>query len=99
MLPADKSLARRYFSASVFAGAAATHAPFLSAPPFGSHFIFAFVQSALFVGGVCANAAGAKTSALTTATTERTFMEVSFTCLARTRCGSLSSSQQNADTP
>jgi hypothetical protein len=60
------SIQDRYF----LAGAAATHAPFLSAPPFGSHFIFAFTQSALVVGVACANAAGASRSAPINAATE-----------------------------
>jgi len=63
---------RRYFLS--LAGAAAAHAPFLSAPPFGSHFIFAFTQSALVVGVACANADGASTSAPITTTTERSFI-------------------------
>ena len=57
-----------------FLGAAATHAPFLSAPPLGSHFIFAFTQSALVVGVACAKAAGASSNAPITAATGRSFM-------------------------
>ena len=61
---------------SVFA-VAATHAPFLSAPPFASHFILAFAQSALLVGAVCANAAGANAIAPATAAIMRSFMLIS----------------------
>jgi hypothetical protein len=60
--------------ADYFLGAAATHAPFLSAPPFGSHFIFAFTHSALVVGVGCAKAAGASSNAAITAATGRSFM-------------------------
>src|SRR5581483_3137752 len=64
----------------VAAGVAATQAPLPSLPPFSSHFILAFSQSALLVGvaaGVCcANAVGASTSTATTAAIGNSFMWV-----------------------
>src|SRR5262245_64917582 len=70
------------FLASVFA-LAATHAPFLSAPPFASHFILALAQSFWLVGAVCANAAGANAIVPATAAIMRSFMLVP-PCLMQT---------------
>src|SRR5262245_41532775 len=69
----------RYF----LAGAAAMHAPFLSAPPFGSHFIFAFTQSALVVGAACANTVGASRSEPISAITGRSFIVLSLRLVCR----------------
>src|SRR5215831_1356534 len=68
---------RWYYFLSAF-GVAATQAPFLSAPPFGSHFIFAFRHSAFVLGVDCAKAVGESASAPTMATAIRNFMSISF---------------------
>jgi len=81
----------RYF----LAGAAATQAPFLSAPPFGSHFILAFTQSALVVGVACANAAGASRSVPINAVTGRSFIFLSLSSF----CKRLVSIEQLAERP
>src|SRR5215510_10354248 len=66
-----------FFTASWAAGVAARHAPLPSLPPFSSHFILAFSQSALLVGvgaAVCAIATEANAQAATSATTGSSFM-------------------------
>src|SRR5262245_9836692 len=73
-----------YYFFSVF-GVAATQAPFLSAPPFGSHFIFAFTHSAFVLGVDCAKAVGESASAPTMATAIRNFIAVSFRLAPRRR--------------
>src|SRR5262245_58009350 len=73
-----------YYFLSAF-GVAATQAPFLSAPPFGSHFIFAFTHSAFVLGVDWAKAVGESTSAPATVAAIRNFISVSFRLAPRRR--------------